>query len=56
MKVRLVVTVDVDPEKWEREYGSKPYNAELWSYFYDHLDRAVTDSGARLTIKEWKIR
>ena len=56
MKVRLVVTVDVDPEKWEREYGGRPYNDELWSYFYDHLDRAISDSGARSTIKEVKIR
>lgn len=56
MKVRLVVTVDVDPEKWEREYGSKPTNGELWNYFYEHLDRAVVDSGARPSVKDWKIR
>lgn len=56
MKVRLVVTVDVDPTKWERKYGMAPSNGELWSYFYEDLDRAICDSGAKYTIKEVKIR
>lgn len=56
MKVRLVVTVDVDPEKWEREYGLSPVNGELWGYFYDVLDHAIVSSGAGYTVKELKIR
>lgn len=56
MKVRLVVTVDVNPEKWEKEYGMPPVNGELWGYFYDVLDSAVFSSGARHTVKELKIR
>lgn len=52
----MVVTVDVDPKKWEREYGDKPINGQLWQYFYDVLDTAVFSSGARYTVKELKIR
>jgi hypothetical protein len=56
VKVRLVVSIDIDPDRWETEYGERPHNNELWNYFYGHLDRAVVDSGARSTVKDVRIR
>lgn len=56
MKVRVVTTIDIDPEKWEKEYGMAPVNGELWGYFYEVIDSAVHSSGARHTVKELKIR
>lgn len=50
MKVRLIVTVDIDPEKWRFEYGDKPANEDVWRYFYDVLENAVYSSGAHSTV------
>lgn len=52
----MVVTVDIDPKKWEREYGDKPINGQLWAYFREVLSDAVHLSGAATTLREVKIR
>ena len=42
MKVRLVVTVEVDPKAWTAEYGSarRDVREDVKSYFTNHLSMA----------------
>ena len=55
LKVRMVVTVEVDPAVWADEYGIRPEDAraDVRSYFADllHNAPAVDYAEARVTVR-----
>lgn len=55
MKVRLVVTVEVDPAKWQDEYGI-PLNEvrdDVWNYFasYVYVAPAIEATDAMVAVR-----
>jgi len=55
MKVRMTVTIDVDPETWSEEYGCEPFEVrkDVRDYFTNQVfqAQAVEDAGLTVTIR-----
>jgi hypothetical protein len=56
MKVRVIVTVDINPDKWESEYGDRPKSGDVWGYYNEILTNAIHTSGARYTVEGVTVR